>query len=55
MGKLLQIKNIYTRAFAGTKPGLVVYILKAYAIFAAFLIFMALYAFVEGVLTGFHF
>ncbi|WP_175416178.1 DUF6747 family protein [Aggregatimonas sangjinii] len=55
MGTLSHFRNLYTEAFQGCKPALAVIFLKAYSVFAAFMIFMAIYAFTERVLTGFQF
>lgn len=55
MGTLSHFRNLYTEAFEGCKPALAVFFLKAYSVFAAFMIFMAIYAFTERVLSGFQF
>ena len=55
MGTLAHFKDLYTEAFSGCKPVMAVFILKAYSVFAAFMIFMAVYAFTERILSGFQF
>jgi len=55
MGTLAHFKNLYTEAFVGCRPILAVFFLKAYSVFAAFMIFMAIYAFTDRVLNGFQF
>ncbi|MEN1784581.1 MAG: DUF6747 family protein [Bacteroidota bacterium] len=55
MGTLLNFKNLYLAAFHNCKPAFLVVLLKAYSIFSALMIFMAVYAFVYRAMTGFEF
>ncbi len=55
MGTLVHFKNLYTEAFADCKPVLAVFFLKAYSVFAAIMLFMAIYAFTDRALSGFEF
>ena len=55
MGTLIHFKNLYLHAFQDCKPVYVVYILKAYSLFCAMMLFMALYAFLFRAFTGFEF
>ena len=55
MGTLVHFKNLYTEAFDGCKPALAVFFLKAYSVFAAFMLFMAIYALTDRALSGFEF
>ncbi|PRX57971.1 DUF6747 family protein [Flagellimonas meridianipacifica] len=55
MGTLLHFKSLYQEAFDDCKPSYLVLFLKAYSIFCAILIGMALYAFLYRAFTGFEF
>ncbi|WP_176465448.1 DUF6747 family protein [Croceivirga radicis] len=55
MGTLLDFKNVYFRAFENCKPEFLVVLLKAYSIFCAGMIFVAMYAFMYRAITGFRF
>ncbi len=55
MGTLVHFKNLYTRAFEDCKPEIAVVLLKVYSVFAAFMLFMAVYALTERALNGFEF
>jgi len=55
MGTLLHFKNMYTEAFRGCRPLLAVFLLKAYSVFAAIMLFAAFYAFAVRILSGFEF
>lgn len=55
MGTLTHFKNLYTDAFDNCKPEIAVIFLKVYSVFAALMLFMAVYAFMERALTGFEF
>ncbi len=55
MGTLLNFKNAYFGAFENVKPEFLVVLLKAYSVFSAVMIFMAMYAFMYRAITGFQF
>ncbi|MEJ2163619.1 MAG: hypothetical protein P8X60_10015 [Robiginitalea sp.] len=55
MGTLTHIKNLYIHAFDDCKPTYLVYFLKAYSLFCALMLSMALYAFIYRAFTGFEF
>ncbi|MCO5724820.1 DUF6747 family protein [Robiginitalea marina] len=55
MGTLIHFKNLYLHAFDNCKPTYVVYLLKAYSLFCALMITMAIYAFFYRAFTGFEF
>lgn len=55
MGTLSHIKNIYQQAFDDCKPEFVVFILKAYSIFAVLMFSLAVYGFFYRAFTGFRF
>lgn len=55
MGTLIHFKNLYLHAFDNCKPTYVVYLLKAYSLFCALMITMAIYAFLYRAFTGFEF
>jgi len=55
MGTLGHFRNIYFTAFENCKPGILVVVLKAYAVFCAVLLSITLYAFIYRAFTGFHF
>ncbi|WP_299000231.1 DUF6747 family protein [Flagellimonas sp. S174] len=55
MGTLLHFKSLYREAFDDCKPSYLVLFLKAYSIFCAILLAMALYAFLYRAFTGFEF
>lgn len=55
MGTLSHLSNLYSRAFEGCKPAIVVYILKAYSVFVVIMIFMAFYALSHRILHGWEF
>lgn len=55
MGTLLHFKELYTEAFDNCKPEIVVVLLKVYSVFCALMLFMAVYAFMSRVLSGFEF
>ena len=55
MGTLLHFKSLYNEAFDNCRPNYLVVFLKAYAIFCAVLLSMAVYAFMYRAVTGFDF
>lgn len=55
MGTLLHFKDLYVHAFDGCKPTYLVVLLKGYSLFCAFMLSMALYAFIYRAFTGFEF
>jgi hypothetical protein len=55
MGTLVHFKNLYLHAFDDCKPTYLVMLLKAYSIFCALMLSMALYAFLYRAFTGFDF
>src|SRR5690606_12357803 len=55
MGTLLQFKHFYLKAFEDCKPEIAVILLKAYSVFCLLLLFMAIYAFLFRMFTGFDF
>ncbi len=55
MGTLIHFKNLYLHAFDNCKPAYVVYLLKAYSLFCALMLTMAIYAFLYRAFTGFEF
>ena len=55
MGTLLHFKNLYTEAFRDCRPVLAVFLLKAYSVFAAVMLFVAIYAFARRILSDFIF
>ncbi len=55
MGTLLNFKNIYLEAFDSNQPKYLVTLLKAYSIFCAGMLAIAIYAFIYRAFTGFHF
>ncbi|WP_317131646.1 DUF6747 family protein [Pareuzebyella sediminis] len=55
MGTLSHFKNLYFEAFENCKPQFVVVLLKAYSVFCALMLFMAVYAFMYRALHGFEF
>ncbi len=55
MGTLLHFRNLYSEAFENCKPELIVILLKAYSVFSAILIFLAIYALSDRVFNGWDF
>ena len=55
MGTLSHFKNLYVDAFANCKPEILVIVLKAYSVFSAIMLLLAMYAFTYRVLNGFEF
>ncbi|UJH68155.1 DUF6747 family protein [Allomuricauda sp. SCSIO 65647] len=55
MGTFLHFKNLYVQAFDNCKPEVLVILLKAYSIFCAIMLSMAVYAFLYRAFTGFDF
>lgn len=55
MGTLAHFKNLYVEAFDNCKPEIIVLLLKAYSVFSAVMILMAVYAFTYRVVNGFEF
>lgn len=55
MGTLAHFKNLYVEAFDNCKPEFIVLLLKAYSVFSAIMILMAVYAFTYRVVNGFEF
>lgn len=55
MGTLLHFKNLYLHAFDDCRPTYVVLLLKAYSIFCALMLSMAIYALMYRAFTGFEF
>ncbi|NHF60814.1 hypothetical protein FK220_015775 [Flavobacteriaceae bacterium TP-CH-4] len=55
MGTLLHFRNLYEQAFEDCKPQVAVILLKIYSVFAAFMLFMAVYALMDRALNGFEF
>ncbi|MBT8237009.1 MAG: hypothetical protein HKP38_08505 [Croceitalea sp.] len=55
MGTLLNFKNLYVEAFDNCRPQYLVLFLKAYSVFCAIMIFLAVYAFFYRAFTGFEF
>ncbi len=55
MGTLLHFRNLYSEAFENCRPELIVILLKAYSVFSAILIFLAIYALTTRGLNGWDF
>jgi len=55
MGTITHFRDLYMQAFENCKPEILVVILKAYSVFCALMLFMALYAFVYRAVNGFEF
>ncbi|WP_171037068.1 DUF6747 family protein [Maribacter algarum] len=55
MGTLSHFSNLYSQAFEGCKPAALVLLLKAYSVFCAIMIFMAVYALTDRALNGWDF
>lgn len=55
MGTLEHFKDLYLEAFDDCKPGYMVVMLKAYSVFSAIMIGMAIYALMYRAFTGFEF
>ncbi|WP_430906271.1 DUF6747 family protein [Maribacter sp. 2-571] len=55
MGTLIHFRNLYAQAFQDCRPLLAVVLLKVYSIFAAFMLFMAVYALMDRAMNGFEF
>lgn len=55
MGMLLHFKNLYLHAFDDCRPAYLVVLLKAYSVFCALMLVMAIYAFLYRAFTGFEF
>lgn len=55
MGTLLHFKHVYQTAFENCKPEIAVILLKVYSVFCLLLLFMAFYAFLFRMFTGFDF
>ena len=55
MGTFLNLKNLYFEAFDNCQPKYLVTLLKAYSVFCAVMITMAVYAFLYRAFTGFEF
>ncbi len=55
MGTLLHFRDLYAKAFEDCKPQIAVILLKVYSVFAAFMLFMAVYALMDRALNGFEF
>ncbi|WP_371743323.1 DUF6747 family protein [Pseudozobellia sp. WGM2] len=55
MGTLTHFKNLYVEAFDNCKPQIAVLLLKAYSVFSAIMIFMAIYAFTHRIINGYEF
>lgn len=55
MGTLLHFSKLYTEAFENCKPVVIVILLKAYSIFSAIMILMAIYALSDRALNGWDF
>ncbi|HUH46154.1 MAG TPA: DUF6747 family protein [Arenibacter sp.] len=55
MGTLLHFKDVYLAAFENCKPEIAVILLKIYSVFCLLLLFMAIYAFLFRMFTGFEF
>ncbi len=55
MGTLLHFKELYQHAFDECEPPFVVVLLKAYSVFCALMLTIALYAFIYRAVTGFNF
>ena len=55
MGTLLHFKNLYLHAFDDCRPAYLVVMLKAYSIFCALMLTMAIYALLYRAFTGFEF
>jgi len=55
MGTITHFRALYMQAFENCKPEILVVILKAYSVFCALMLFMALYAFVYRAVNGFEF
>ncbi len=55
MGTLLHFKSLYVQAFEGCRPEIAVKFLKAYSVFCAIMLIMAIYAFLFRAFTGFEF
>ena len=55
MGTLLHFRNLYVHAFDDCHPSYVVLLLKAYSVFCALMLGMAVYAFLYRAFTGFEF
>ncbi|SHJ50115.1 DUF6747 family protein [Pseudozobellia thermophila] len=55
MGTLTHFRNLYVEAFDNCKPEIAVIVLKAYSVFSAIMILMAVYAFTERLINGYEF
>ncbi|MBC6999872.1 DUF6747 family protein [Cytophaga sp. FL35] len=55
MGTITHFKNLYVEAFDNCKPEILVVLLKAYSVFSAIMILMAVYAFMDRAINGFEF
>ncbi|MFD2607506.1 DUF6747 family protein [Euzebyella marina] len=55
MGTLVRFKNLYVEAFDDCKPEILVLLLKAYSVFSAVMILLAMYAFMHRAVNGFEF
>ncbi len=55
MGTLVHFRNLYSEAFSNCRPELIVILLKAYSVFSAILIFLAVYALSERAINGWDF
>ncbi|MFC4096335.1 DUF6747 family protein [Euzebyella saccharophila] len=55
MGTITHFKNLYVEAFDNCKPEILVVLLKAYSVFSAIMILMAVYAFMYRAINGFEF
>ncbi|GGG52911.1 hypothetical protein GCM10011414_23180 [Croceivirga lutea] len=55
MEMIVNFKNLYLEAFRNCRPNYLVMFLKAYSVFSAAMILMAVYVLVYRAVTGFEF
>lgn len=55
MGTLEHFRNLYVEAFDNCRPQFAVIFLKAYSVFCALMLIMAVYAFTDRAINGFEF